>query len=63
MYGAALKIFFLAIFLQIVIKEPVAQFMFIKIPCFQHFFPNTLRLIDATEAWGLFFETHLILDI
>ena len=50
MYGVALKKFFLAIFLQIVIKEPVAEFIFIKIPCFQYFFPNTLRLIDATEA-------------
>ena len=39
----ALKTIFLAIFLPIIIKEFVANFIFIKMPCFQHIFLNTFR--------------------
>ena len=59
--GVALKNTCLAIFLQI-IKGSLAEFIFIKIPCFHSIFFWTL-LDGSTWSIRLFFEMNLILDI
>ena len=61
LHGVALKNTCLAIFLQI-IKGSLAEFIFIKIPCFHSIFFWTL-LDGSTWSMRLFFEMNLILDI
>ena len=43
MCSVALKIIFLAVFLPIIINESVADFIFIKMPCFQNILLSTFR--------------------
>ena len=49
-------------FLQIIIKVSVAEFVFSKIPYFQHILLEHLWT-NAFELWKFFFQEHLILDI
>ena len=63
MCSVAINIIFSAIFQQIVIKESVADFVFIKMPCFEHVATSEYLKMVASEVWKSFFETHLVLDI
>ena len=57
--GVTLKNICSEIFLQTIIKGSVAEFIFNKIPCFQHIFQNTFRQMRLKNEN----YTHLILDI